>query len=159
MTPTHGAPAQRERGERFPPRAHIRTGAEFSRCFARGKRTGGRVFIAIHRPHDASDLDAGIAMARLGMAISRKVDKRAVERNRLRRLVREWFRRNLHALPPGDLVITGKPAARSAGASQVFSELDMLAARLGLMPSRRPGRMPGSAPPAPSGDTPRVSSP
>jgi len=37
----------------------------------------------------------GQSCSRLGMAVSRKVDRRAVQRNRLKRLVRESFRQHL----------------------------------------------------------------
>lgn len=77
--------------------------------------------------------------SRLGLAISRRVDKRAVERNRLRRLVREWFRHNHGRLPVGDLVVSGKPAARGLSAAQLFEELDQLPRRLGAPPAPPPG--------------------
>lgn len=144
-------PAKSRPTLRFPAHAHIRTPADFARCFATGKRVNGRRFAAIFRVHDERDLAAGITMARLGMAISRKVDKRAVERNRIRRLIREWFRHRLHAFPAGDLVITGRPAAQGSAAASIFSELDHLAGRLGLMQTRPAGKMAGPSRPS-SGD-------
>lgn len=46
---------------------------------------------------------------RLGFVISRKSAKRAVTRNRVKRVIREYFRLTQHRLPPVDLVIIGKP--------------------------------------------------
>lgn len=143
--------SQRGPDFRFPGQAHVRTSAEFARCFAAGKRVNGRLFGAIFRLHDEIDKQTGIGVARLGMAISRKVDKRAVERNRIRRLIREWFRHRLTDLPAGDLVITGRPAAKGSSAESIFAELDQLAGRLGLMQTRTTGKMAGPSRPS-SGD-------
>lgn len=51
--------------------------------------------------------------ARLGLAIARKQLKRAVDRNRIKRLVREYFRQSVaqnHAL---DYVVMTRSAARN----------------------------------------------
>ncbi|TKB46409.1 ribonuclease P protein component [Thalassotalea mangrovi] len=45
---------------------------------------------------------------RLGMAIAKKRVKLAVQRNRIKRLVRESFRLNQHKLPAVDLVVMVK---------------------------------------------------
>ena len=42
---------------------------------------------------------------RLGFAIAKKQVRRAVDRNRLKRLIRESFRQNQHDLPDVDIVI------------------------------------------------------
>jgi ribonuclease P protein component len=43
--------------------------------------------------------------ARLGLAIAKKCARRAVDRNRLKRLVRESFRKQRLSLPRADLVV------------------------------------------------------
>ena len=152
MSDSGEAPATRQRSERFTPAAHVRVSSDFTRCFSTGKRAGSRSFTAIFRRHDDVDVAAAVTRPRLGLAISRKVDKRAVERNRLRRLAREWFRKNQDDFPAGDLVIVGKLPARSATAATVFAELDELAKRLGLMQTHAAGKMPGPSGPSPTGD-------
>jgi ribonuclease P protein component len=65
--------------------------------------------------------------SRLGMAVSRQVEKRAVQRNRLKRLVRESFR--THYLsdparhPPVDIVVLPRRPAVSASNEQLFDQL------------------------------------
>ncbi|WP_020679559.1 ribonuclease P protein component [Marinobacterium rhizophilum] len=45
---------------------------------------------------------------RIGFVISKKNVRRAVKRNRIRRIIRESFRLNQHQLPPVDLVILAR---------------------------------------------------
>ncbi|MEY8215135.1 MAG: ribonuclease P protein component, partial [Colwellia sp.] len=45
---------------------------------------------------------------RLGLAIAKKRVKLAVQRNRIKRIIRESFRLNQHELPPIDMVVMVK---------------------------------------------------
>lgn len=84
----------RPRGETFPKAARLRNPSEFRLVYSSGKRYDGRLMTAFVRPND-------LAQNRLGITASRKVSRRAVERNRLKRLLRESFRLSGEAL--GDL--------------------------------------------------------
>ncbi len=53
-----------------------------------------------------------IEHARLGLVIAKRVFSKAVRRNRIKRIIRDQFRRKINNLPSVDLVI------------QVFAELD-----------------------------------
>ena len=53
-----------------------------------------------------------IEHARLGLVIAKRVFSKAVRRNRIKRIIRDRFRRELNSLPSVDLVI------------QLFAELD-----------------------------------
>jgi ribonuclease P protein component len=46
---------------------------------------------------------------RLGFVISKKNVRRAVKRNRVRRIIRESFRLNQHNLPAVDMIILARP--------------------------------------------------
>ena len=48
---------------------------------------------------------------RLGLIISKKVDKRAVERNRIKRILREQFRQSQAKLPGVDIIALVRPPA------------------------------------------------
>lgn len=137
---------------RFPRRAHVRASADFSRCFDAGKRASGRYFRCLFLRTEADAAASPPPVARLGMAVSRKVDKRAVERNRLRRLIREWFRHRQRCFALGDFIVTGKPEARGITAEQLFLDLDAIAGRVGLKRTQAAGTMPGSSRPSPPGD-------
>jgi ribonuclease P protein component len=62
--------------------------------------------------------------ARLGMAVGARAAGNAVSRNRIRRLIRESFRMHREELPPVDLLVTAKPAARAAGNREILESLE-----------------------------------
>ncbi len=68
--------------------------------------------------------DAG--SARLGMAISRRHARTAVERNRIKRLVRESFRRRRAALPPLDIVVMLKAGTAGVANAGLRTGLERL---------------------------------
>ncbi len=62
---------------------------------------------------------------RAGMVVSKKVSKLAVRRNRIKRLMREYFR--VHDFVQGfDLVLIAKPHANRASNTQLRQELACL---------------------------------
>jgi len=67
--------------------------------------------------------DNGEQEARLGLAISKKLCKLAVGRNRLKRVVRESFRHHCAELAGLDVVVLNRPAAMRAGNKALFDSL------------------------------------
>jgi len=61
--------------------------------------------------------------ARLGLAISKKLCKLAVGRNRLKRVVRESFRLHGAELAGLDIVVLNRPAAMRASNEALFDSL------------------------------------
>jgi ribonuclease P protein component len=68
----------------------------------------------------------GDSAARLGLSIAARTVGNAVSRNRLRRLIRESFRVQRARLPPVDIVIAARAAARGASAGAVREALRWL---------------------------------
>ena len=62
--------------------------------------------------------------ARLGLAISKKHCKLASRRNRLKRLIRESFRRNKPGLAGLDIVVINQPAADDATNKAIAASLE-----------------------------------
>jgi ribonuclease P protein component len=137
------------RPHRFPRRAQLRASAEFQAVFGGGTRFSGPLFRLQVLPADPTREDA---QARLGMTVSKRVDKRAVARNRIRRQIREVFRQQRATLPPGDYVFLAKPEAKQVDNPGLRAALLKLLAKaaMSLKPPVAPGTMP---PAAPAGDT------
>lgn len=67
--------------------------------------------------------------ARLGLTVSRKVGN-AVERNRVKRRVREWFRQEGHVLATGlDVVVIARREATTLPFAEVSQQLSALVER------------------------------
>jgi len=115
---------------RFPAAARVLTSAEFERVFKHGKRTAAPL-MALH-------LLPGGEGARLGLVVSRKVDKRAVARNRIKRVVRETFRHCREALPAGAYVVLARNGAAQCDNAELRLTLTRLLRRAGVLPPSSP---------------------
>ncbi len=73
---------------------------EFSSVFGFRRAIRGKWLMLHYQPGAA-----GSSTARLGLVVGKKLLKRAVHRNRVKRVVREQFRLHRHALPICDLVV------------------------------------------------------
>lgn len=86
---------------RFESKHHIRQASEFVVVKQQGKRIVDLCFVFIY-------LKAKRDYPRLGMVIGKKHCPLAVNRNRLKRIIRETFRLNQHRLSAIDLVVALK---------------------------------------------------
>lgn len=101
---------------RLRPGARLRDAAAFDRVFKRAARSRDRYFTVLARP--------GPQGARLGMAVSRRVDRRAVARNRIKRLVRESFRHHKDIVGGLDLVVLARRECVAADNAELFASLE-----------------------------------
>lgn len=68
-------------------------------------------------------------LPRLGLSVSTKLGK-AVVRNQLKRVIREWFRVHKHELARLDLIVQPKPPAAKLDQKDLFERLSNLASQL-----------------------------
>ena len=113
-------------GAGFPRTARLLTSADFDACFKARQRLQGRYF-SLH-------WCAGHESARLGLAVSRKVDGRAAVRNRIKRCIRELFRLQRSQLAALDLVVSAKHEASRQSSVVLRADLANLFARLPGLP-------------------------
>ncbi len=66
----------------------------------------------------------GLGHPRLGLVVSKKNDRRAVGRNRIKRLVRESFRHVSADLPAGDVLVLPRRHTKDASNEEIFASLD-----------------------------------
>ncbi len=108
--------------EGFPRSARIRKRADFLRVQERGKKLSSGPLVALVLPTVG-------ASARLGLTVSSKVGN-AVVRARVKRHLREVFRRRRLACPAVELVLIARPAAGAATAAELTAAFNSLLSTL-----------------------------
>ena len=106
----------------FEPRKRLHQPAEFSAVRQRGRRFADAYF-------SVSVLKNKAPHARLGLAMATRICGGSVPRNRIKRLTRESFRLHQHELPPVDITVAAREAARNAQARDLVASLAQLWAR------------------------------
>lgn len=107
-------------GERFPRAARVRRRPDYLAIQNRGRRLAGSHLLLFALPGGG----------RIGITVSKKVGG-AVLRNRVKRWIRDCYRRRRPEFPSGfDLVVVARPPAARADHAAVCGELTSLARRL-----------------------------
>jgi ribonuclease P protein component len=102
---------------RFPRTARLTRPGEFKRLFAQGQRQTDACFAVLA-------LDTGQSTARLGLVVPRRLQRRAVDRNRIRRVVREHFRFNSQRLPAMDIIVMVREGLKNQSNTALRHSLD-----------------------------------
>ena len=111
------------RGERHPRVHRLRRREDFLRVQRDGVRVHTRHFVVVILPRSDGDGAVGDGARRLGITVTKKVAN-AVGRNRVKRVVRELFRRNHALFPDGcDVVVIAKSQAPEVGYPDAVAEL------------------------------------
>ena len=113
MAGAHSLPAT------FPRHYRLHNKSEFDAVYRQGRRQADAYF-------SLTACDNRVAHPRLGLSIGAKAVGNAVRRNKIKRILRESFRRNAYRLPPLDIVINARPPCRSATANQLTRSLARL---------------------------------
>ena len=110
-------------GAGFPPAARLLSPKDFERIYALRLRVANACFSINFAP-------SPVGHARLGLSVGAKSVGNAVARNRVKRVVRDWFRLCRAELPPLDLVVGARNAAASAHNAQLRESLTHLRRKL-----------------------------
>ena len=100
----------------FERRDRLLVATDYQHVFAKPRRSRDHLWTVLAR-------NVRSPTARLGLAVSKRVAKQAVQRNRLKRLVRECFRLERELLGPNDIVVMANRAAPTATASELRTSL------------------------------------
>jgi ribonuclease P protein component len=95
---------------------------EFSSVFVFRKVRVGKYFKLHYKPN-------GQENSRLGFMVSKKVHKRANQRNYIKRVIREYFRTHQGLWQPLDLIVRAQKHFQPEDYHLVIAELDQLCSR------------------------------
>ena len=102
--------------QHFTPADRIRKRREYQQVYDRGRKISSRSFTLFLLEND-------LRRPRLGITATRRVGG-AVQRNRAKRLLREWFRRAKRELPPVDLVVSVRSGIHLLSLEALSREMD-----------------------------------
>ena len=103
----------------FPPSARLLRPEDYRRVFdTPAFKVSSAAFLLLAQYSDTSN-------SRVGIIVAKKHVRRAIRRNRIKRLIREQFRLNRPS-PNLDLVVLARSAADTMDNAQITSELERL---------------------------------
>lgn len=101
---------------RFDKRARLLKADEFTQVFRKAHRSRDQYFTVLAKSKT-------VGQAKLGLAISKKKVKKAVSRNRLKRIIRESFRLSQKKLVCADYVVMAQQGCEKSSNKQLFISL------------------------------------
>ena len=122
-----GSASPSEPDQRFPRSCRLTARRQFLAVYDMGQRVSSRSFLLFGLPN-------AVGHVRLGITVTRKIGT-AVRRNRIKRLIREVFRRNRPRISSAiDLVVNARPGIEARGYAELEAEfvtkVEQLARRL-----------------------------
>jgi len=110
-------------GTGFPRSARLLTAADYACVFKKNQRFSDRYWtILVHADKSCP--------AKLGLAVAKKRAKRAVDRNKIKRIARESFRTSQHKLTGLQLVVMNRDAATNASTLALRQSMDSLCRKI-----------------------------
>ena len=126
----------------LPKQNRLRSSRDFSKVYRKGKRAATEhlvlraLKIGSDRPKAKQSVDenSSALSSCFGISISKKVSKRAVVRNRIKRQIKAVLRKKMPDISPGwQIVIVVRPSAIECDFADFLRELDYLLKKLKLL--------------------------
>ena len=119
---------------RFSKQAKLLKTDEFSSVFNFRKRISAHYLVMHYQPNSQEQ-------ARLGLVVGKKTCKLAVDRNYMRRVLREYFRIQQHQIAHVDLVVRVQKKFDRVNFSQIKQEFDSLLLKLIISNAKQPTQL------------------
>ena len=110
---------QLEKSKRFPSEYRLLTAKHYKQVFTNPLKASSRNFTLLAVANN-------LEFPRLGLIVAKKNIRFAVDRNRLKRLIRESFRQNNQTLPQLDLVILPRRGSSELSNQVLFDQIESL---------------------------------
>jgi ribonuclease P protein component len=107
----------------FPRDHRLVNKAQFQSVFDESTKASQRYLLALYKPNSA-------VQARIGIIVGKRVANLSVERNRIRRVIRESFRANQEKLKGLDIIVIARQQSDSLDKVQLREGIDKLWQRL-----------------------------
>ena len=107
----------------FPAKFKIKTSRDFRNILAEGAKNHSKNFTLYVKPNS-------LGFPRLGVSVGKKASASSVRRNRMKRMLREAFRKNKPAFSSNDIVFVIKNDVSQRKFSDLCSEIKKLAGRI-----------------------------
>ncbi len=108
----------------LPAQLRLRKKSDFEAVYAKSRRFGDGFFSVTVGPNNTG-------RPRLGLAVATKTAGNSVERNRIRRQVRESFRLHQLEIPALDLIVSARPKCKGASNAELRASLSALWDKVG----------------------------
>ncbi|USR91471.1 ribonuclease P protein component [Phormidium yuhuli AB48] len=121
------------------PKAHrLRHWKDFQTVYRRGHRARARVLgLRAYRqsqPETEGNSTHSVPPTRFGISVGRKISKKAVVRNQIKRRLRAALRQLLPRVQPGwDVIVIAYPEAKECNSRHFLQELEQLLARVEVL--------------------------
>ena len=119
---------------RFSKQAKLLKTDEFSSVFNFRKRISAHYLVMHYQPNSQEQV-------RLGLVVGKKTCKLAVDRNYMRRVLREFFRIQQHQIAHVDLVVRVQKKFDRVNFSQIKQEFDSLLLKLIISNAKQPTQL------------------
>jgi len=109
---------QKKQVQTFERNLRLLSAEDYQFVFASAQRFGNHSFTILVRENSLN-------YARLGLAISKKNSKKAVDRNRIKRKFRESFRMNKNKLPNVDIIAMSRQSANLLDNKEMQTQIEL----------------------------------